>query len=166
MSEFTSECRCRLMNPSDRTRTLFHGRIAYTAVDRCASYFVTAATADRSKVGRFDDWPMILIDVDTREGIVGRSYLEPYLKMRWGASFRSFERLARRNGQANCAARIFQSNRESQNLVGYEGIAMIAVSGIDMAIWDALAKAAGCRWRVCSAGQWAPCRPTTVTACG
>ena len=33
-----------------------------------------------SKVGRFDDWPMILIDVYTREGIVGHSYLEPYLK--------------------------------------------------------------------------------------
>ena len=36
----------------------------------------------------------------------------------------------------------FQTNRRSLNLVGYEGIAMIAVSGIDMAIWDALAKAA------------------------
>jgi mandelate racemase len=31
-----------------------------------------------SKVGRFDAWPLILIDLATHEGIVGPSYLEPY----------------------------------------------------------------------------------------
>ena len=33
-----------------------------------------------SRVGHFDRWPLILIDLETEEGIVGRSYLEPYLK--------------------------------------------------------------------------------------
>ena len=33
-----------------------------------------------SKVGLFRDWPIILIDLYTHEGVVGRSYLEPYLK--------------------------------------------------------------------------------------
>ena len=33
-----------------------------------------------SKVGLFDEWPLILIDLYTEEGIVGRSYLEPYLE--------------------------------------------------------------------------------------
>ncbi len=33
-----------------------------------------------SKVGLFRDWPMILIDLYTNEGVVGHSYLEPYLK--------------------------------------------------------------------------------------
>ena len=33
-----------------------------------------------SRVGLFRDWPLILIDLETNEGIVGRSYLEPYLK--------------------------------------------------------------------------------------
>ena len=32
-----------------------------------------------SKVGLFHDWPLILIDLQTEEGIVGHSYLEPYL---------------------------------------------------------------------------------------
>ena len=32
-----------------------------------------------SRVGCFDEWPLILIDVRTNEGIVGVSYLEPYL---------------------------------------------------------------------------------------
>jgi mandelate racemase len=29
-----------------------------------------------SKVGLFDQWPIILIDIETEEGVVGRSYLE------------------------------------------------------------------------------------------
>lgn len=33
-----------------------------------------------SKVGLFRDWPLVLIDLYTNEGIVGHSYLEPYLK--------------------------------------------------------------------------------------
>jgi hypothetical protein len=33
-----------------------------------------------SKVGRFNEWPLVLIDLHTNEGIVGRSYLAPYLK--------------------------------------------------------------------------------------
>src|SRR5262245_61702455 len=33
-----------------------------------------------SKVGSFCEWPLILIDLYTNEGVVGRSYLEPYLK--------------------------------------------------------------------------------------
>ena len=37
----------------------------------------------------------------------------------------------------------FQVGQRSLNLVGYEGLSLIAVSGLDMAIWDALAKAAG-----------------------
>ena len=33
-----------------------------------------------SKVGVYEEWPLILIDLQTQEGPVGRSYLEPYLK--------------------------------------------------------------------------------------
>ena len=31
-----------------------------------------------SKVGLFREWPLILIDLYTNEGVVCRSYLEPY----------------------------------------------------------------------------------------
>jgi len=97
-----------------------------------------------SKVGRFGDWPMILIDVYTREGIVGRSYLEPYLKDALASIVPLIRTLgAALVGKPMAPLDAFQSNRKAQNLVGYEGVAMIAVSGLDMAIWDALAKAAG-----------------------
>ena len=38
---------------------------------------------------------------------------------------------------------LYDSASKSLHFVGYEGLCMIAVSGLDMAAWDALAKAAG-----------------------
>src|SRR5260221_3522021 len=96
-----------------------------------------------SKVGRFDQWPMILIDLQTEEGIVGRSYLEPYLKQAMRYLVPAIEDLAAaRIGQPIHPLDDFQRDHKSLNLVGYEGLAMIAVSGLDMAAWDARAKAA------------------------
>ena len=32
-----------------------------------------------AKIATITDWPLILIDLKTEEGVVGRSYLEPYI---------------------------------------------------------------------------------------
>lgn len=96
-----------------------------------------------SKVGEFDHWPLILIDLHTEEGIVGRSYLEPYLKDAARYIAPAIHDLARsRRGSPVRPLEDHRSGRHALSLVGYEGIAMIAVSGLDMAAWDALAKAA------------------------
>jgi mandelate racemase len=97
-----------------------------------------------SKVGFFDEWPLILIDLETEEGIVGRSYLEPYLK----SAARSItpailELAAMRKGKVVSPIDDFVQGRKALTLIGHEGVAMIAVAGLDMAAWDALAKAAG-----------------------
>jgi L-alanine-DL-glutamate epimerase and related enzymes of enolase superfamily len=97
-----------------------------------------------SKVGLFGDWPLILIDLYTNEGIIGRSYLEPYLKNSARYIIPAVQDLgAAQVGRPLAPLDSFQANRRALNLVGYEGVAMIAVAGVDMAIWDALAKAAG-----------------------
>ena len=97
-----------------------------------------------SRVGRFDEWPLILIDLHTAEGVVGRSYLEPYLLRSARYIAPAIRDLAGSlEGQAIRPLEDFQRGRKSLNLVGYEGIAMIAVAGLDMAAWDALARAAG-----------------------
>ena len=97
-----------------------------------------------SKVGRFNDWPMILVDLYTTDGVVGRSYLEPYLVN----SVRYIVSAIRDLAAASKGGRLspldsFQANRRSLNLIGYGGVAAIAVAGLDMALWDALARAAG-----------------------
>jgi mandelate racemase len=97
-----------------------------------------------SKVGLFHDWPMILIDLVTEEGVVGRSYLEPYLRQSMKYLVPAIRDLASaRAGKPVRPVDDFQQGRKSLNLVGLEGLSMIAVSGLDMAAWDALAQAAG-----------------------
>src|SRR5215212_1820642 len=96
-----------------------------------------------SKVGLFQDWPMILIDLVTEEGVVGRSYLEPYLRQSIRYLVPAIRDLAAaRVGRPVRPVDDFQQGRKALNLVGNEGMSMIAVSGLDMAAWDALAKAA------------------------
>jgi len=33
-----------------------------------------------AKVGQFSEWPFVIVDVYTKEGVIGTSYLEPYVK--------------------------------------------------------------------------------------
>jgi mandelate racemase len=97
-----------------------------------------------SKVGLFQDWPMILIDLYTNEGIVGHSYLEPYLQRAMRYVVAAIEDLAdAAKGQPVAPVDAFRRGLGSLHLVGREGVSLIAVSGIDMAAWDAVAQAAG-----------------------
>jgi mandelate racemase len=96
-----------------------------------------------SKVGLFDRWPVLLIDLETEEGIVGRSYLEPYLRQSARYLKAMIDDLATaRKGKPIRPVEDFQAGLKSLNLVGGEGLSQIAISGLDMAAWDALAKAA------------------------
>lgn len=110
-----------------------------------------------SKVGAFSDWPLILIDLHTEEGIVGRSYLEPYLADAAKYIVPVIHQLAAaRQGKPIHPLDNFDSGRRGLNLVGYEGVTMIAISGLDMASWDVLAKAAGMPLAVFLGGSTAP----------
>jgi mandelate racemase len=112
-----------------------------------------------SKVGLFDQWPLILIDLETEEGIVGRSYLEPYLKSAARSIAPAIVELAHmRKGKAVNPVDNFAQGRKALTLIGYEGVAMIAVAGLDMAAWDALAKAAGLPLAVLLGGSLGPVR--------
>ena len=96
-----------------------------------------------SKVGLFEQWPLILIDLYTEEGIIGRSYIQPYIKQ--SARYlvpAILDLAAARKGRPVAPFDDFRQGIGSLHLVGREGVSLIAVSGLDMAAWDALAKAA------------------------
>ena len=96
-----------------------------------------------SRVGLYEEWPLILIDLHTHEGVVGRSYLAPYLKQSMAYLIPAIHDLAKAwQGQPLAPMDAYQTGRKSLSLVGLEGMSLIAVSGLDMAAWDALAKAA------------------------
>ena len=97
-----------------------------------------------ARIATITDWPLILIDLYTDEGIVGRSYLEPYTTKAMKyliPALHDFNELFK--GHQVTPIELYNLARKSLHFVGYQGMSMIAVAGLDMAAWDALARAAG-----------------------
>ena len=95
-----------------------------------------------ARIATITEWPLILIDVMTEEGIVGRSYLEPYIVKSMRYLVPALHDLgAMLKGRRIAPLELYDAARKSLHFVGYEGLSMIAISGVDMAAWDALAKA-------------------------
>jgi mandelate racemase len=87
--------------------------------------------------------PLVLIDLQTEEGIVGRSYVFCYTPMALGpvaGLIKSLE--AGLRGDAVAPVAIEQKLQRQFRLLGPQGLTGMAMAGIDMAAWDALAKAA------------------------
>jgi mandelate racemase len=97
-----------------------------------------------ARIATLADWPMILIDLETEEGVAGRAYLEPYTikAMKYLVpALHDFGALLK--GRRVAPVELYELARRSLHFVGYQGLSMIAVAGLDMAAWDALARAAG-----------------------
>jgi len=96
-----------------------------------------------ARIATISDWPLILIDLYTEEGITGRSYLEPYIVKSIKYLIPALNDLGEMlKGQTVAPIEFYKTAQASLHFVGYGGLSMIAVSGLDMAAWDALAKAA------------------------
>jgi mandelate racemase len=97
-----------------------------------------------ARIATITDWPLILIDLHTEEGVVGRAYLEPYIVKSMKYLVPALHDLGEAlKGRRVAPQELYEAARKSLHFVGYEGLSMIAVAGLDMAAWDALAKAAG-----------------------
>src|ERR1700677_1284244 len=97
-----------------------------------------------TKVGDFSQWPLLLIDVTTEQGITGRGYLAPYLN-RATAGLRTLlgHLGAALRAQPVSPAAAVAAARGWLGLAGYQGLALAAVAGLDIALWDVLAQAGG-----------------------
>ena len=88
--------------------------------------------------------PLLLIDVDTEEGITGRSYLFCYLRASApGIAAILDEILALTKGERVVPVDLWSRLSKRFALIGVTGIVRMAMAGFDAACWDALARAAG-----------------------
>ncbi|HUQ27594.1 MAG TPA: enolase C-terminal domain-like protein [Usitatibacter sp.] len=88
--------------------------------------------------------PLLLIDLETEEGIAGRSYLFCYLRgaaPAMAAMVAEVERMAK--GERAPPGELWEKLAKRFRLIGVQGIVRMAMAGFDVAYWDALARAAG-----------------------
>jgi mandelate racemase len=112
-----------------------------------------------ARIATITDWPIILIDLLTEEGVTGHSYLEPYIVNSMRYIVPGLNDLgAMLKGRRVAPIELFDAARKSLHFVGYEGLSTIVASGLDMAAWDALAKAAGHPLCVLLGGSVGPVR--------
>ena len=88
--------------------------------------------------------PLLLIDLETEEGITGRTYLFCYLPLGAQLIARALhELLALVKGDTVDPLEIGVKLMRQFRLIGAQGVIWMAMAGLDMACWDALAQAAG-----------------------
>lgn len=98
----------------------------------------------RTAMGAVASAPLVLIDLDAGDGIVGRSYIFAYTPDALGALARLLEDIKGAFvGKPLAPAERFAQLDRRFRLLGWQGLVGMAVSGLDMAVWDALARAAG-----------------------
>jgi mandelate racemase len=88
--------------------------------------------------------PLLLIDLDTEEGVTGRSYLFCYLPAAAPAIGRILGEVLRvTKGERVAPGELWAALSRRFALLGVQGVVRMAMSGFDVACWDALAQAAG-----------------------
>ena len=88
--------------------------------------------------------PLLLVDVETEEGITGHAYLFCYLRQAAPAiatMVEAVESLVK--GAPIDPPGAWKALEKRFTLIGVQGIVRMAMAGVDVACWDALAKAAG-----------------------
>ena len=101
--------------------------------------FILGTSADAIRMA-----PLLLIDVETEEGVTGRSYVFCYLRAAAPAIVNllgEVERLTK--GEALTPSELWAKLARRFTLIGVQGIVRMAMAGFDVACWDALAIASG-----------------------
>ena len=94
--------------------------------------------------GRITKAPLLLIDVETAEGVTGRAYLWSYFPRAMAAIASLLKEVEERTkGERIVPAELWSRLAERFALIGVQGIVRMAMAGFDVACWDALAIAAG-----------------------
>ena len=91
-----------------------------------------------------DAAPMVLIDVETDQGVTGRSYIFGYSGLTLKPLVHLVEEIGRELiGRPLAPYDLMAAMDAKFRLLGWQGLVGMAVSGLDMAYWDALGHIAG-----------------------
>jgi mandelate racemase len=98
----------------------------------------------KNAFGVIDSAPLVLIDVSTDQGLTGRSYIFAYTRL----TLKPLAHLIEDIGSGLVDKKIVPHDLMTQmdakfRLLGWQGLVGMAVSGLDMAFWDALGRSAG-----------------------
>jgi len=97
-----------------------------------------------TSAGTIRSAPLLLLDVQTEEGVTGRAYLFCYLPAAAPAIAAILGEVERTvKGEPIAPADLWEKLSLRFRLIGVQGIVRMALSGFDVACWDALALAAG-----------------------
>jgi len=97
-----------------------------------------------TSAGTIRSAPLLLIDVETEEGVTGRAYLFCYLPAVAPAIAGMLGEIERAvTGEHIAPAELWEKLARRFKLIGVQGIVRMAMSGFDVACWDALGVASG-----------------------
>jgi mandelate racemase len=96
----------------------------------------------RTAISTIPSAPLVLIDISTREGVVGSAYIFAYTPVALRALCQLVADIgAELSGQPVAPREIMRRHDRRFRLLGWQGLVGMAVSGLDMALWDALGRA-------------------------
>ncbi len=111
---------------------------------RCVGVEVPMARPLGTSRGTLTKAPLLLIDLETEQGVVGRAYVWSYFRDAMTAIasvIRTIEETTK--GHAVAPLDLWARMVTRFGLIGVQGIVRMAMAGFDMAAWDALAISAG-----------------------
>jgi mandelate racemase len=109
--------------------------------------------------------PLLLVDLETEQGITGRTYIWSYFRQAMTAIAAVLDAiLDLTKGDALVPLEIDAKLGKRFALIGKQGIVRMAIAAMDMAAWDAVAQAAGLPLATMLGGQ--PKRIPAYNSCG
>ncbi len=94
-------------------------------------------------MGAFRQVPLLLIDLETEQGVTGRTYVFCYMRAAAAAIASLLGEVARvTKGEAVDPPALWAKLSRRFTLIGVQGVVRMAMSGFDVACWDALGVAA------------------------
>jgi mandelate racemase len=98
----------------------------------------------KNAFGIIDAGPLALIDVETNQGVTGHCYIFAYTRLTLKPLVLLIEEIGRDLiGKAIAPFDLMAAMDAKFRLLGWQGLVGMAVSGLDMAFWDALGQVAG-----------------------